>query len=835
MSTMETTRTVRLGDPAATDRDAVGGKAAALARLRRQGLPVPDGFVLPTAVTAGLLEDSRTDGPFDVPEPVRAAVASALAELGGGPVAVRSSAVSEDDAAASWAGQFETVLGAEGTQEVCAAIGTVLASVHGQRVHAYGRDHDGRGARDARIAVLVQRLVPAEAAGVAFSANPVTGAREETLVSAVRGLGDRLVAGEVAADEFVVRGRDVEAVATPEEALGNDQVREVAALAERLEDLFGTPQDIEWAYGPDGLQLLQSRPITALPVPPQDDLPEGTWTKDTVHHPEPLHPLASVYLEALEHGIREGMCEPWGLLVDRVEQRMVGGEVYGRAVPVGGKEGAPPPWWVLAVLARIVPPMRARLRAADEIVSSGALEDLPRRWEQELRPAFRERVASLRDTDLEDLDDGALLAHLDDTVALLHDGQELHFRLFIPYAVALHELVTTGEEVLGWETPRTMELLQGLSTASSAPAVAMKELAELVASRPAARDAALEADGELLERLDEVDEEVAAAVRDHRDRWGLHTVNYDPGSPTVAERPELLATLLREEVERVEVAPRGGVDAARERARSEARRELGVPGIDAADRERFETALARAERAYPVREDNLFWTDSVPNGLLRRAALEVGHRLAARALLLDAEEAVWLEVGELREALRGEVSGDGLRGRIERRRAERRWVRANPGPEVLGGEPAPPPDVRGLPAPARRTNAALLWLMGLEGYVPTDEEAGPDADLVGTPASAGTHTGTVRVIRGEEDFERLRPGDVLVAPITAPAWSVLFARAGAVVTDTGGVLSHAAIVAREHGIPAVLGVGDATERLTDGTTVTVDGRTGTIIIQEEST
>lgn len=832
MSTVDTMATIRLEDPAAADRDTAGGKAATLARLRREGLPVPKGFVLPTEVTARLLDGGGADGPIELPEFVGAAVADALAELANGPVAVRSSAVAEDAGVASWAGQFETVLEVEGLTEVLDAIRTVLASAHGGRVRAYGRDHDGDGAG---IAVLVQRLVPAVAAGVAFSANPVTGARDETLVSAVRGLGDRLVAGEVAGDEFVVRGQVVEAVATPEEALDDAQVREVAALAEQLEDLLGAPQDVEWAYGPDGLHLLQSRPITALPVPPDVDLPEGTWTKDTAHYPEPLHPLASVYLEALEHGIEKGMCEPWGLLVERVEQRMVGGEAYGRVVPVGGKDGAPPPWWVLAILARIVPPMRARLQAADDAVGSGALETLPRRWEEELRPAFRERIAMLRDVPLGELDDDLLLDHLDEAVQLLHDGQELHFRLFIPYAVALHELVTTAEDVLGWEAPRTMELLQGLSTASSAPVVAVEELAELVESRPAARDAVLQADGDLLERLDEADGEVAAAVRDYRERWGLHTVNYDPGSPSVAERPELLAALLREAVERVEAAPRGGIDAARERARAKARRELGDPGIDATDRARFEEALTRAERVYPVREDNLFWTDSVPNGVVRRAALEFGRRLTDRGLLHTPDEVAWLEVDELRAGLTGDLDRQEVRDRIERRRAERRWVRANPGPEVIGPEPAPPPDVRGLPAPARRTNSALLWLMGLEGYLPSDEEAGPGADLVGTPASAGSHTGTVRVIRGERDFDRLQPGDVLVAPITAPAWSVLFARAGAVVTDTGGVLSHAAIVAREHGIPAVLGTGDATEQLSDGATVTVDGRAGTITIQEEPT
>lgn len=833
MTPVRTSTVLTLDDEAATSVDLVGGKAATLARLRRRHLPVPDGFVITTEATASLLP--RPDAGADtvvrpIPQRLRTSIAEALGRLGTGPVAVRSSAVGEDHATASFAGQYETVLDVEGIDEVLQAVRTVLSSARAERVESY---RTARGSDDTDLAVLVQRMVPADTAGVAFSANPVTGERDQTLVSAVRGLGEDLVSGEVNPDEFVVRDGDVETLSTPHGAIDPDQAREVAALAEQLEELLGAPQDIEWAWGPDGLHLLQSRPITALPVPPDVEIPDGSWMKDTSHYPEPITPLGDVFLDALAEGSSR-MCREWGLLVDHIEQRSIGGEVYMRAAPVGGEQRGPtPPWWLIAVLARIIPPMRRRLKNAADAIDSGALEELPRRWHEELKPEIQARIDTLRDVALEALSDAELAAQLDDTVELMFEGQRIHFQLFMPYAVGVHELVQEAERLLGWSTAEAMELLQGLSAASSKPARALDQLADLVREHPTARAVLEHPDGDLLARLEDVDPAIAEAVRTYRDDWGLRTVNYDPGAPTIAERPALLASLLRDAVDRVETQPDRGTRAARETARSRARRELEERGVGSDERRRFEEALAYAETVYPLREDNLFWTDNVPTALVRVAALEVGRRLATRGRIETPQDAVWLHVDELRERLLSDGSDASLRDRIERRKGEQRHVRANPGPDVIGPAPAPPPDLRGLPEPARRINGALMWLMNLEGYTPGRHDDLADADLVGTPASVGRHTGTVRVIRGEADFHRLGPGDVLVAPITAPAWSVLFAQAGAVVTETGGVLSHAAIVAREHGIPAVLGVDGATTELPDGATVTVDGRTGTVTLEEE--
>jgi pyruvate,water dikinase len=154
-------------------------------------------------------------------------------------------------------------------------------------------------------------------------------------------------------------------------------------------------------------------------------------------------------------------------------------------------------------------------------------------------------------------------------------------------------------------------------------------------------------------------------------------------------------------------------------------------------------------------------------------------------------------------------------------------VRAHPGPELLGRPPAPPPDTRFLPSEGRRINSALLWMMDQE-FAPPERSEG---DVIrGKPGSAGRARGVVRVVPNEAALETLRPGEVLVCPITTPAWSVVFGNAAALVTDRGGALSHPAIIAREHGIPAVLATGDGTRRLKDGDLVEVDGSAGSVTL-----
>ncbi|MBO0872890.1 MAG: hypothetical protein J2P19_05810, partial [Pseudonocardia sp.] len=293
-------------------------------------------------------------------------------------------------------------------------------------------------------------------------------------------------------------------------------------------------------------------------------------------------------------------------------------------------------------------------------------------------------------------------------------------------------------------------------------------------------------------------------------------------------RPDLVLALIRDQLA-THFDPDAVSEELRERraaARAEAHRLL-TP----ARRRRFDRALDRALAAYPVREDNEFFTMTGPFGLARRAALEAGRRLADRGALATGEDVFCLEPDELRAALRDDLD---CRALARRRASERAWALAHPGPASYGPPPGPPQPLAALPTKARLANEAFLWTIEqifgprAAGAGHGDAHNAPSTVLVGVPASAGTYTGPVRIVHSESEFHRVRAGDVLVCPATAPAWSVIFPSIGALVTDFGGTLSHPAIVAREYRLPAVVATGDGTVRLTNDRIVTVDGTGGVV-------
>lgn len=805
--------TISLDDASlATDR--VGGKASTLARLRAEGFAVPPGVVLPVDLLAGW------DG-GDPLDDVRAAVEAAVASLRSGPLAVRSSAVGEDGRDLSHAGQFGTRLGATGTEEVLAAVRAVLDSALAPRV----RVHRGGVAGDPpvlRMAVLLQPLLAPTSAGVAFTADPVTGDRGVVRVAATTGRGEGVTDGTREPEEWAVGSdgaRCQHRLATGQ-VLAEQEALAIAEVAVAVADHLGQPQDVEWALVDGTVQVLQARPITVLPTPPTERL-EGTgWQKDLAHYPEQLTPFGvSVVVPPMGAATRSFLADH-GLLVADLETVCIGGEVYARPVPVvGGAEPPPfdPPAWLLGLAARVVPALRELMRTARQVIEEGRLQATLRRWHDEWRPDLVARLEAEREVVVDELDDEELVDHVTRLRAIAEHGQWVHFQLFLPYLVAVHDLVEVCRELLGWDEPATLQLLAGTSPASVAGTRELEEIAATVADAPGSVAALRARPGDPVGALADHDAATAERLRTWLQRHGWRTTNYDPGSVAWAERPGLVTPMLlgggQEHV--------GGRDLA-EAAEREARARVATLGADA--RGRFDAALAAAREVHPVREDNTVLTDSVPSGLLRRWLVEVGHRLTARGLLAQTEDAAYATVDELVRALRG---GDGdLRVGVARRRGEYAWVRAHPGPEYVGRK-GRPPDVSLLPPAGRRLNGALLWAMEQE-YPPPDEERSGAALLTGVAASPGTYTGRVCIVRREADFARLRPGQVLVCPVTTPAWTLLFGIAGAVVTDGGGALSHTSIVAREHGLPAVVGTGTATRALQDGQVVEVDGTSGEV-------
>ena len=760
-----------------------------------------------------------------LPREIVRQLAAAVSGLGDGPLAVRSSGLEEDRAEASFAGQYDTILGVRGTEAVLQAVTRCWASAFAPQVAHY---RSSRGLPFQPVAVLVQRQLEPEAAGVAFSADPVTGDRQAVVVSAVRGLADRLVSGLVSPDEWTVRGEAAVCHRAPEGALDVEQVRAVAVVARQLEDHFGVPQDVEWALSGDKVFVIQSRPITALPdvTPVAVHVPRGYWQREGS---APWFPLDRSVMEPFPVRLADSFAE-FGLLMETLETRHIGGWAYFRLVPVGGKEPSPLPAWlagiVLPVAARVVPAVRQRVRASAAAVRSDLAGRTVDRWYQEWLPAGRVENLRLRTMDRAQLSDGQLLEHLAVVRDRYMEGLDLHFRLILAMAMAMAELGAASSQLLGWDDQEMMELLVGQSSMSSEPTYHLAQLAELARARPLVAEALGRGAG--LAELTVIDPGWTAEFEDFRQEYGCRPTGYVIAEETLAERPDVLLAQLNGQLqERYDPLDRqAGLDA--RRSASRARAEIGLAGRPD-DLLNFRRLLKRAERAYPTLEGSQFHLCGVRRGLLRYAVQEVGKRLAERGLLARGDDVFFLEVGEIELAL---THGVDSRALVSHRRGERSWAVAHPGPKSYGQPPGPPPPLRGLPRDLARNMRSLLWVFQ-RFFGPESATRDEHSTLRGVAAASGRYTGPVCVVLDETQFGKLKPGDVLVCPITSPVWSVLFSTLGALVTDVGGILSHPAIIAREHGVPAVVGTHGATKQLRDGQVVTVDGDAGVVLIDVE--
>jgi pyruvate,water dikinase len=388
------------------------------------------------------------------------------------------------------------------------------------------------------------------------------------------------------------------------------------------------------------------------------------------------------------------------------------------------------------------------------------------------------------------------------------------------------ELAFACRDLFGWSDEETCELLAGLSTTSTQPAHRLADLARLAAGRPTVRELLERVDSGTPARLAEADPEVAAAFAAYQREYSCRALRYEIAEKSIAETPELTLRLLADQIARG-YDPGGQTSAlSARRAAAAERARAGLAGRPPADRGRLERALAKAERGYPVREDNEFFTLSAPLAVLRYRLLEIGRRLAERGLVAARDDVFLLELPEAKAALR---RGEDQRAVVTRREAERAWIERHPGPATYGKDPGQPPSFSALPAEARFVMEGLLWYVDrIFEHTRSSRAQTAGAALSGVAASPGIYTGAVRVIRNESEFGKLHLGDVLVCPVTSTVWSVLFPSVGALITDTGGLLAHPAIIAREYQVPAVVAIGNATALLRDGQVVTVNGTTGRV-------
>ncbi|MEK6438523.1 PEP/pyruvate-binding domain-containing protein [Pseudonocardia sp. T1-2H] len=859
-----------LDSPDARHLGLVGGKAANLAELRAAGFDVPAGFCVATeayrraADAAGLdevpgrAEDAALAAAarkallaVPITPDVEAAVAEAYARLGDRvPVAVRSSATAEDLPSASFAGQQDTYLNVVGTEAVLDAVRRCWASLWTDRAVSY-RASAGIDGRGVALAVVVQRMVDVRVAGVLFTADPVSGRRTRCVIDASPGLGEAVVSGAVNPDHVVVEGstidyqagdKAVEVRAVPgggteqiaagdrrgERALTDDEVRALVALGRRVEAHYGAPQDIEWAIDTAGaVRLTQSRPITTLhplPEPTGPGLRAYLCVSLAQGLTRPITPMGIAAFRVIgATGSRLGFGIPADDLGGPSALAVAGGRVFVDVTPAlrnaVGRRIVPRLLDVMEVRSAVVlrrlrdePAFAVRTRSpwsfARRVLRVLVRYRVPLQVGQALvaPAAARRRVGRVGDGLTAALPPAATgLERHDRALALLG-------RVF-PVLPTVAPVAGAGFLALGLARALAGPEIDGRTTHDllrSLPHNVTTEM-DLELWRVAVR---LRADDASVTRLRAGSGPLPDLLRNELDRFlrrhGHRAVaEIDIGVPRWRDDPSyvlgVLAGYLR----------LATTDAGREStpdamfARGAAAAEGAVADVVTRVRRRSRPralvvgwALRRTRELAGLREthkDHLVRLIAAA----RTDLVAVGAELAGRGLLAEVDDVFFLDLAEARSALLGSDHRDVV---AQRREDHARELRRRHVPRVLLSDGTEP---EALAAPA----------------------AG-DGALVGTPASAGEVTGLARVVLDPADAH-LEPGEILVVPSTDPGWTPLFLTAGGLVMEMGGANSHGAVVAREYGIPAVVGVPDATGAITTGQRITVDGAAGSVRLTPE--
>ncbi|MEY2477487.1 MAG: rifampicin phosphotransferase [Actinomycetota bacterium] len=551
------------------------------------------------------------------------------------------------------------------------------------------------------------------------------------------------------------------------------------------------------------------------------------WERDNVHWPGRLSRwCAEIMVERYAQGVKELAAEH-GWLIDGIAIREVDNCVYYAVVPVGGKARKAPPNFLVPLLLRLVPEMRRRVARLREDNATGYWEKAIDAWFAAREQELLDHADRLLTVDLGALDDRSLADLARQAVDHAGACMKEHFHC---HGAGIAVISTLGRELTaehGFTTAEFAGLLTGLSNATTGPAASQQAIVEAVVAAGGSDRLRVAAD---LDQVRAIDETVAKALDDYLATWGRRAIRYQVAYPTIAERPDWVLAALKAQLDRSEDAGQRERAHAATRAAAEARVRAAL-----GDTPETRRRIALAQKAAPLREGNETVTVALPVAAVRRIGLEVGRRLVEKGLLDEPDHVFDLETGEALATLTDGPGRPADPAAVARaRNADRTSDR--PEPSKTFGQPIAPPDLTAFPKDVADTMGALLWLVQKAGVSEGGEDGDAAAvsarvvtgDAEGTGASPGTYEGRVRVILGEHEFDKLQDGDVLVCPITSPIWSMLFPQVGALVCDAGGPMSHPAIIAREFGIPAVVGTERATTIFRDGERVLVDGDNGVV-------
>ncbi|MFQ5946306.1 MAG: PEP/pyruvate-binding domain-containing protein [Anaerolineae bacterium] len=877
----------------ADDVNLVGGKGANLGEMIAAGLPVPPGFCVTAHAYRDFVEetglsreissrmaelnpetpDRLDDGcadirrlimegpvPVDISEAVVTSYGELALQMGSSPdaealVAVRSSATAEDLPTASFAGQQETFLNVVGHESLMIRVRECWASLWTPRAVTYRVKQEFDHER-VYLCVAIQAMIASEISGILFTANPITGARDEAVINASWGLGEAVVSGLVNPDTVTVRKSDGHIVSTeigskeltlergekggtveaptPDDrrevaALGDDQVATLVSLARDIEAHYGVPQDIEWGYADGRFYILQSRAITTLA--PVEEAAEAKDEFNRTMFIELLpHALSPIFLSALR---------PWLKDVLDFNFRLWGFSPPENIDAIGVFYNQPyfNMRYIEAALRPLSPGLRQRLVSqvanpwARHQQGSGGEASLPflkmmvgslrflfsvPKAMPRLISGYRKEIADVAALRLEDASDEELVERIRSLV--FGSASRL-----LNFDFALILLIRRTYQLLGtllapFYEEETDELRAKLISGVTGNATmetnkALWDLAQVAKSSPVVTDAlrrtAPEEMGPVLQETPE-GRGFLEALDGFLHTYGHREIRTDVLYPTWGEDPGPVLGFVRGYLESDE-----SQGPHRQEARlAEQRRELeeSVQGrLRSNLRGRYLVAplfrwVLRHSQALTRERDTMHFelTRLIPP--FRRLLFGLGNRWTDRDLIESPEDVFFLGLDELKEMAHSPRPAQDL---VESRRAELEANRARPWPDIIRG--------------------------GEETYSgAVDPAEASEGELRGIAGSPGQVRGVARIVRGPEEFGLLQPGEILVAPLTNPVWTPLFAVAGGVVTEVGGILSHGAIVAREYGIPAVMSVAGVTTLVQDGQELMVDGNRGIVQLSKEA-
>ncbi|HWE47184.1 MAG TPA: PEP/pyruvate-binding domain-containing protein [Caulobacteraceae bacterium] len=802
----------------ALDLARAGAKGAVLADLA-ESFPVPPFIVVPT--DAFDADGLRPD--------VRGALAAEIAVLGVGPFAVRSSGAEEDGAAAAHAGQFESLLNIPAAR-VEAAVERVWRSGFSARLGAYRRAHGLTGAPKPP-AVMIQGMIAADSAGVAFTADPVSGDRDVTVISATRGLGDRLASGEADGDTCRIHRSGAWLDGAHDATLTDAQALAVADLACRVERRYGAPQDIEWAFEGGRLYLLQSRPITALPSPARGET--GVWDNANIveSYPGVVSPFTYSFAQRIYGHVYRAFSAMMGVsprviaghraTFDTMLGRVHGRVYYnllawyralslfpgfkanrafmeqmmgvGEPLPADLTEQIAPThasaWAKFADRARLARVL-ARL-----VVANATLPRTIRRFNARLDAALAES-----DADIQSLSAVALAERFRALEAQLLERWDAplinDFLCMIAFGASRKALERwTGAEGLALHAD--VMIGQG-DIVSAEPARLIRAMGERVRGRAA-----------LIERLSAgdavaafADPELGPMLDAYIARFGDRcTGELKLESLTLHEDPRALLSA-------VSAAARGVAEprpASPDASETLGRLFRGKP------LKRLVAAWLLAWAKARVRDrENLRFERTRLFGHVRRIVRASGRRLTEAGVLDDEDDVFLLTVEEWLGAVEGGAADRNLKVLAALRGVEME-------------EDAERPD------PPERLTVRGGFLAGLEAACAdvAVHDDGSERTRRGQACCTGVVVARVRVVT-DPRTQSLEPGEILVARHTDPGWIAVFANAVGVIAERGSLLSHSAIVAREMGVPCVVALKSATSWLKTGDLVRLDGRTGRV-------